>query len=150
MGGRAFRPYGSDRVAVLAGDDGRSDACFADEVVIDFPSMVPAVNRIRHAFLAAEQPRILRAAIALSPREARDGVTVPLDVPVRCTCRQCGGRGESWSECCPGCRGSGSQFVRHQLQVTVPAGVPAGARFHFSVTPRQHPPTRIELEIRLT
>ena len=150
MAGRAFRRYGGDQVAVLAGDDGRSDACFADDVVIDFPSMVPAVHRIRHAFLAAEQPDVLRAAIELSPREARDGVTVPLDVPVRCTCRQCGGRGESWSESCPGCLGSGSEFLRHQLQVTVPAGVPAGARFHFTVTPRHHPSTRIELEILLT
>jgi hypothetical protein len=150
MRGRAFRPYGGDQVAVLAGDDSRSDACFADEVIIDFPSMVPAVNRIRHAFLAAEQPDALHAAIELSPREAREGVTVPLDVPVRCTCRQCGGRGESWSESCPGCRGSGSEFLKHQLQVTLPAGVPDGARFHFTVTPRHHPPTRIELEILLT
>ena len=137
-------------MAVLAGDDGRSDACFADEVIIDFPSMVAAVNRIRHTFLAAEQPETLRAAIELSPREARQGVTVPLDVPVRCTCRQCGGRGESWSESCLGCRGSGCEFLRHQLQVTVPAGVPHGARFHFTVTPRHHPPTCIELQILLT
>ena len=150
MRGRAFRPYGGDQVAVLTGDDSRSDACFADEVIIDFPSMVPAVNRIRHAFLAAEQPDVQRAAIGLSPREARDGVTVPLDVPVRCTCRRCGGRGESWSEACPGCHGSGSEFLRHQLQVTVPAGVSDGARFLFTVTPRHHPPTRIVLEIQLT
>ena len=150
MRGRAFRSYGGERVAVLAGDDGRSDACFADEVIIDFPSMVPAVNRIRHTFLAAEQPDTLRASIEVSPREAREGVTVPLAVPVRCTCRQCGGRGESWSESCPGCRGSGSEFLRHELQVTVPAGVTDGARFQFTVTPRHHPPTRIELQILLT
>jgi hypothetical protein len=150
MRGRAFRSYGSDQIAVLAGDDGRSDACFADDVVIDFPSMVAAVNRIRRAFLAAEQPDTLRASVELSPGEARDGVSVPLDVPVRCICRQCGGRGESWSESCLGCRGSGSEFLKHQLQVTIPAGVPDGARFHFTVTARHHPPTRIELEILLT
>ena len=137
-------------MAVLAGDDGRSDACFADEVVIDFPSMVPAVNRIRHTFLAAEQPDTLRAALEVSPREAREGVTVPLAVPVRCTCRHCGGRGESWSESCLGCRGTGSDFLRHQLQVTGPAGVTDGARFHFTVTPRNHPPTRVELQVLLT
>ena len=150
MRGRAFRPFGGEQVAVLAGDDGRSDACFADDVIIDFPSMLPAVHRIRHAFLAAEQPGALRAAIELSAREAREGVTVPLDVPVRCTCRRCGGRGESWSESCSECRGSGSEFLKHQLQVTLPAGVPDGARFQFTVTPRHHPPTRIELEIVLT
>ena len=150
MRGRAFRSYGSNQIAVRAGDDGTGDACFADDVVIDFPSMLAAVHRIRHAFLAAEQPDTLHAAIELSAHEARDGVTVPLVVPVRCTCRQCGGRGESWSESCPGCRGSGSELLSHRLQVTLPAGVPDGSRFHFTVTPRHHPPTRIELEILLT
>ena len=32
--------------------------------------------------------------------EARRGATLPLDVPVCCVCRTCGGRGESWSELC--------------------------------------------------
>ena len=147
MGGNGFRPFGSGALAV-AGADVRHDAsCFADEVGIDFPSVAHAVDRIRSAFLADERTAALSAAIQLSAREARDGATVPLEVPLRCTCGQCGGRGETWAEPCGRCAGSGTEVLRHQLQVTVPAGVIDGARFHFTVTPRSNPPTRIELHV---
>ena len=44
MRGNTFRPIGGDRVAIMAGEDSRLDvSCFADEVVIDFPSVAPAV-----------------------------------------------------------------------------------------------------------
>ena len=134
----------------MTGDEPRDEAsCLADEVVVDFPSVARAVDRIRSAFLAEERPAPLRAALHLTHRDARDGVTVPLDVPVRCTCRGCGGRGETWTEACPLCSGSGTELFRHQLQVTVPAGVSDGVRFHFQVSRRHHPPTRIELQIRV-
>ena len=40
-------------------DDGRHDdsSCFADEVAIDFPSVAPAVDRMRRAFIADERRR---------------------------------------------------------------------------------------------
>lgn len=148
MGGNTFRPFGGDRVAVMAGDDARTDAsCFADEVIVDFPSVAPAVDRIRRTFLADERPLPLRATIRVSAREARDGATLPLDVPVRCTCRACGGRGESWTQPCDHCSGAGSELFRQQLRVTLPPGVHDGARFNFTVTPRQNPSTRIELHV---
>jgi len=75
------------------------------------------------------------------------GATVPLEVPVRCTCHSCGGRGETWTEPCTRCEGSGNELLRHQLQVSVPAGVSDGTRFHFTVTPKHDPPTRIELHV---
>jgi DnaJ-class molecular chaperone len=145
-----FRPFGGDQVAVV-GVDARHDAasCFADDVVIDFPSVAPAVDRMRQAFVADERGEALRAAITLSTREAREGTTVPLEVPVRCTCHTCGGRGETWTEACSPCRGSGVELLRHQLQVLVPAGVSDGTRFCFTVTPRHHPPTRIELQVQI-
>ena len=150
MRGHTFRPFGGDSIAVMTGDDSRSDAnCFADEVIVDFPSVAPAVDRMRSAFLAAEHPSTYSAAIRLTPSEAREGVTMPLDVPVRCTCRACGGRGETWPERCERCAGSGAEMFRHQLQVTVPAGVPDGARFNFAVTARHNPPTRVELRIHV-
>ena len=58
-------------------------------------------------FLPTNAAAALSAAIQLSPREARHGATVPLEVPVRCTCRACGGRGETWTEPCGRCDGSG-------------------------------------------
>jgi hypothetical protein len=148
MPGHAFRPFGGDSIAVVTTDDLRHEAnCFADDVVVDFPSISRAVDRMRSAFLADERPSAVPTALRLSRHEAITGVTMPLEVPVRCLCRHCGGRGESWTESCLRCSGSGTELFRHHLQVTVPAGVCDGARFHFMLSPRHHPPTRIELQI---
>jgi len=55
MARHMFRSIGSG-VAVRAGDDHRADAsCFADDVVIDFPSTAPAIDRMRKAFVADER-----------------------------------------------------------------------------------------------
>ena len=71
MRGNTFRRFGGDHVAVMTREDARHDAnCFADEVVIDFPSVAPAVDRIRRAFLADERPETLQASIELTRREA--------------------------------------------------------------------------------
>ena len=120
---------------------------FADEVCVDFPSVSPAIERVRQSFLADERPETVHAAIELTDREAARGVTVPLDVPVHCTCSHCGGRGESWTETCSQCRGSGFEVLRHSGQVTVPPGVRNGQRFCFRVTPRHNRSTRIELPV---
>jgi hypothetical protein len=40
-------------------------------------------------------------------------------------------------------------LLHHVVQVTIPAGVMNGDRFFFSVVPRHHTPTRIELQVRL-
>jgi hypothetical protein len=148
MHGNTFRPFGGDRIAVMTGDEARHHAnWFADEVVVDFPSVAPAVDRVRSAFLVGERAETLRTTIQVSPREALEGATLPLEVPLRCTCRDCGGRGESWTERCLRCDGSGVEVFRHQLQVTLPRGVCDGTRFHFTVTPRHNPSTRIELHV---
>jgi len=132
----------------MTGEQSRSESsCFADEVGIDFPSVAPAVERIRRAFLADEVPAIVSTVIQLSVREALTGTTVPLEIPVRCTCRACGGRGELWTEWCPRCSGKGNETLRHLVQVTIPAGVVDGARFQFTVMARHNPPTRIELHV---
>jgi hypothetical protein len=120
---------------------------FADEVCVDFPSAAPAIERVRQSFLADERPQTLQAAVELTEREAARGATIPLDVPVRCMCSECGGRGESWTEECSRCQGSGFELLRHAVQVTVPAGVRSGTRFYFTVTPRHHGSTRIELHV---
>jgi hypothetical protein len=148
MHGNTFRPFGGKRMAVMTGDDTRHDAnCFADEVIVDFPSIAPALERLRSAFLTSERAAPYRATLHLSSREARDGTTRPLAVPVRCTCAECGGRGESWTEACSRCAGTGIELFRHELQVTIPPGVCDGDRFHFTVTPRHNPTTRIELHV---
>jgi hypothetical protein len=148
MKGNAFRPFGGDFEAVVRAEDGAHEAsCFADEVVVDFPSVAPAVDRIRRAFLAEERPAPLTAAVRLSASEARSGATLPLEVPVRCTCRGCGGRGESWARACLDCHGTGTELRRHQLRVSVPAGVLDGTRFTFTIAARHNPPTRVQLRV---
>jgi hypothetical protein len=102
---------------------------------------------MRRGFLADESAAALSTAVQLSWREARDGAVLPLELPVRCTCHGCGGRGETWSERCMRCDGSGTELRRHRLRVAVPAGVTDGACFRFSVTPRYNLPTRVELRI---
>jgi len=147
----AFHYDGGDQIAIRATDEGRHEAsCFADDVIIDFPSVATALDRMRQAFVADESPSRLSTTVRLSDREARAGATVPLDVPFRCTCQDCGGRGESWTEPCLRCHGSGEELRSHPLQVTLPPGVLDGARFHFTVTPRQHSSTRIELHVLVT
>ena len=70
MGWNTFRPFGGDALAVHGGEEIRHDRrWFADEVVIDFPSVAPAVERIRSAFLADERAATMTAAIQLSRRD---------------------------------------------------------------------------------
>jgi hypothetical protein len=148
MGTPPFRAFGSGPIAVRSSADVRADSsCFADEVVIDFPSVAPAVDRMRRAFLAEEPGAALSTAVQLSRQEARRGAMVPLKVPVPCTCHDCGGRGEMWTEPCARCQGSGTELRHHQLRVALPAGVVDGTRFNFTVTHRHNLPTRIDLHV---
>lgn len=125
-------------------------SCLADEVAIDFPSVGEAVERMSVAFADDASRAPLRTEILLSPGQAGRGAAVPLEVPVRRTCGDCGGRGETWSEPCATCLGSGDAYVPHLLTVSVPAGVADGDRFSFSVTHPRGPRTRVELRVAVT
>jgi hypothetical protein len=144
-----FRPSGGSVALTTAGEPQHEWSCFADEVVIDFPSAARAIDRMRHAFVGDERVTVLPADLRLSWREARDGAVVALDVPVRCTCRACGGRGETWTERCGRCAGSGTERLPHQVQVSVPAGVRDGDCFSFTIGVRHDLPTRIELRVSI-
>lgn len=122
---------------------------FADEIVIDFPSVSSVLDSMRHAFFAAEPAATLSADLVLTPGEAFDGVTVPLAVPLRRTCIPCGGRGEVWTDWCAACAGLGEVSAVQSLRVRVPPRVREGARFRFSVTPPDAPPTVVEVRISI-
>ena len=122
---------------------------FADEIAVDFPSVASVLDRMRDAFFAAEPPAALSAQMVLTAREAFDGVTVPLDVPLRRTCGRCGGRGEVWTEWCAACAGLGEVSAAHSFRVRVPAGVRQGTRFRFSITPPGAPVTVVEIRISI-
>ena len=122
---------------------------FADEIAVDFPSVSSVLDRMRDAFFGGEPAVTLSAELVLTPREAFDGVTVPMDVPLRRTCPRCGGRGEIWTEWCVPCGGLGEVSAAHPLHVRVPPRVREGARFRFSVTPPGAPPTVVELRVSI-
>jgi len=121
--------------------------CFSDEVVVDFPSMADAVDRMRSPFLDDTSEPTIAAELSLTARQAFDGATLTLDLPLCWTCRTCGGRGEQWPDPCDGCGGSGTQSRPRRLQVFVPPRVADGTRFRFLVSPSGHPATRVDLRV---
>lgn len=129
-------------------DAGRAE-WLADEIAIDFPSVSSVLDRMRYSFFGPATGTVLSAEIALSPQEAFWGTTVPLDVPLRRTCPRCGGRGEIWNEWCAACGGDGEVSAPQEMQLRIPAGVPEGARFRFSVMPRGAPTTVVEVRVSI-
>lgn len=107
--------------------------CMADEVDVDFPSVLTVLDSMRQSFFG-EAPRFEPGPdVVVTPREAFWGATVPLAVPVRRTCAQCGGRGEIWSDWCPDCAGIGDQPAFLAVNLRIPAGVHDGTRLRFRV-----------------
>jgi hypothetical protein len=121
-----------------------------DDVAIDFPSMAPVVARMRDAFFAEAADGCVPtrcAEVELTARQADQGVRVPLDLTVQHTCPACGGRGESWTDRCGLCDGSGAGLLPHRMHFRVPAGVRHGTRLRYSVTPPHAFETHIEVRI---
>jgi molecular chaperone DnaJ len=127
------------------------DEWFADEVAIDFPSVAAVIDRFRRTFFDMDEVRRpLCAEILLSRREAREGVEVPIDVPVRMTCARCGGRGETWNALCQACAGSGEARLQHRVRLSVPPGVADGSRFRFTIGGAEHAAaTWVEVQIAI-
>lgn len=133
------------------GVDRELNESFADEIAIDFPAVSDKVDRMRHAFdHNGEAGERLCADITLSRRQAFAGAAVPIEVPLRWTCKDCGGRGEVWGDKCARCEGSGHSLRRRTLTVSVPAGVADGTRFSFSVSPPRGPRTRVDVRVAVT
>jgi hypothetical protein len=124
--------------------------CFADEIAIDFPSVGNVVDRMRTAFLGERvETGVLRAEVSLSQREAQAGHVVSLKVPVRITCPNCGGRGETWTEPCALCRGTGESLFHQALRVSVPPRVADGACVRFRLKSPDAASIRVELRIAI-
>jgi DnaJ-class molecular chaperone len=135
--------------AGLRGVTGGQAEWLADEVAIDFPSVSSVLDRMQEAFFGGAASAGLRAEVILSPQEAFWGTTVPLDVPLRRTCRRCGGRGETWEEWCAECRGGGEIAGSHLLTLRVPAGVREGERFRFRLSSADSPHTIVEIRVSI-
>ena len=119
----------------ISGDDASMPVCalLADEVHLDFPSVLSVLDRMRHSFFGAARPAERASDIVVTPHEAFWGATVPLDVPVARTCARCGGRGEVWNDWCAECAGAGDLPSRQAVRVRIPAGAQDGTRIRFRV-----------------
>ena len=127
-----------------------SHECFADEIAIDFPSVGNVVDRMRTAFLGEHTDAdVLRAEVSLSQREAFAGHVVALKVPVRITCPNCGGRGETWTEPCGLCLGTGESLFQQALRITVPPRVADGACVRFRLKSPDAVSIRVELRVAI-
>jgi hypothetical protein len=135
----------------LAHDTDRPHDCFADEIAIDFPSVGDLVARVRDAFLGerAGGDDTLTTEVSVSSRDAWRGTVVPLEVPLRGTCEICGGRGETWTEPCGQCAGTGERQLSHAVRLAVPAGVADGARLRFRVNRPHAAPLRVEVRVAI-
>jgi hypothetical protein len=124
--------------------------CFADEIAIDFPSVGLVVDRMRDAFLGERADAdVVLTDVSLSREDAWRGLVMPLEVPIRGTCERCGGRGETWTEPCDGCGGSGHSLVRYAVRLTVPARIADGARIRFRVCSPHAAPVRVEVRVAI-
>ena len=125
---RRYHPdISGDELSMGIGD------CLADEVHVDFPSVLAVLDRMRQSFFG-EAPRPDQGPdIVVTPQEAFWGAIVRLDVPVRRTCATCGGRGEVWSEWCADCGGVGDLDAVQPVRLRIPPGVRDGARIRFRV-----------------
>ena len=59
------------------------------------------------------------------------------------------GRGESWTERCGECGGTGESLVHHPVRLAVPAGVSDGATFRFRVTSPLTGSVRVEVRVAI-
>jgi hypothetical protein len=118
--------------AGIARDYGRGE-WQGDEIAIDFPSVAPLVDRMREAFFAGDGAARWSAYIELTRGEARNGASVPIDVPHLDTCAACAGRGEIWEDGCDECAGRGTRPGAHRVRLIVPAGIAAGARLVYQL-----------------
>ena len=125
---RRYHPdISGDELSVSAAD------CLADEVAVDFPSVLTVLDRMRPSFFGGAARIEPGPDVEVTPQEAFWGATVPLDVPVRRTCTNCGGRGEIWGEWCRPCAGIGDQASVQAVNLRIPAGIHHGARIRFRV-----------------
>ena len=121
--------------------------CFADEIAIDFPSVAPAVERMRDGFLDARVEDVVRAELSVTHREASGGHVIPVQLPIHAMCEPCGGRGETWTEPCDECQGTGASLVTHPMRLALPRGVVNGARLRFRVALPGAAPVRVEVRV---
>lgn len=121
----------------------------ADEISTAFPSMTRLMPRVLTSFFGNTNEPTHQTRVALTARQAHDGLRVALDLRVRLTCPVCGGRGETWAALCGVCDGTGSGSFSHSVRFPIPPGVRDGARLTYTLSPPFAAEARVELRIAI-
>ena len=104
-------------------------------ILNDFRVMNPSMGTLREHLLRnilpqrqpkSEPVKSLSVEIRLTPYEARQGVKVPVGIPVFSRCSMCGGSGREWLSHCLTCRGQGVVETERTVQVNIPPYVKEG------------------------
>ena len=123
---RRYHPdISGDELSVYVAD------CLADDVDVDFPSVLTVLDSMRQSFFGGAARLESGPDVVITPQEAFWGAIVPLSVPVRRTCAECGGRGEVWSDWCVECAGIGDVPAFQALNLRIPPRVHDGRRLRF-------------------
>jgi len=128
------------------------DDLLSDEIAVDFPSMAAVVNRIFATFFSDqgdENGSIHTTELELTTWQAHQGASVPLNIQLAHTCPVCGGRGETWTETCAVCDGSGAALLPHRFQLRVPPGVRHRTLLRFFLNLPYVPETQVLVRITI-
>jgi hypothetical protein len=123
---RRYHPdISGDELSVYVAD------CLPDDIDVDFPSVLTVLDSMRQSFFGGAARQESGPDVVVTPQEAFWGAIVPLGVPVRRTCKACGGRGEVWSDWCVECAGIGDLPGFQAVNLRIPARVQDGRRLRF-------------------
>jgi DnaJ-class molecular chaperone len=107
-------------------------------ILHDFGVIRPSFDALRRHVLRnvtgqgtpkAERVDSLTVEVHLTPYEARQGVKIPVGIPVFVRCAVCGESGREWLAQCLTCRGQGFVETQQTINVRIPPNVRDGAVF---------------------
>lgn len=127
------------------------------DVGLDFqrhrPSIDYLLERMLQLFLKgvpkSGRQENLRVEVILTPREARIGGFLPLQVPVFEECPTCDGHSETFGFECRFCDGRGAVETRRTLPVTIPAGVRDSESFGYDLASIGLPGVVLHIDVRV-
>jgi hypothetical protein len=144
LGGRL-----SGRARVLDPEVSEAPA-WRDEVALDFPSLHAPAERMRRAFLAADEAApSLRITVDLPRRQSPQARRVPVQIVLPVCCGRCGGRGEVWGDVCAACDGRGLRDQPRYVLLRVPADVGDDTRLRYRLEGTHTPTLMIDARVRV-
>lgn len=97
-------------------------------ILHDFDVISPSFNALRDHLLRnftgqgtpkAQRVDSLTVDVHLTPYEARQGVKIPVGIPIFVRCGVCGGSGREWFSQCLACRGQGLVETEQTINVSI-------------------------------